>query len=77
MADGDVFMVDILCITTDPTVGATVDNNYLFSTVYADNITNQAGTGAPDASQGFKISKTTESTNSTVSYTHLTLPTKA
>ena len=64
VADGDVFMVDVLGITTDPTVGATVDNNYLFSTVYADNITNQAGTGAPDASQGFKISKTTESTNS-------------
>ena len=64
VADGDVFMVDVLGITTDPTVGTTVDNNYLFSTVYADNITNQAGTGAPDASQGFKISKTTESTNS-------------
>ena len=64
VADGDVFLVDVLGITTDPTVGATVDNNYLFSTVYADNITNQAGTGAPDASQGFKISKTTESTNS-------------
>ena len=64
VADGDVFMVDVLGITTDPTVGATVDNNYLFNTVYTDNITNQAGTGAPDASQGFKISKTTESTNS-------------
>ena len=64
VADGDVFMVDILGISTDPTGGGTVDNNYLFSTVYADNITNQAGTGAPDASQGFKISKTTESTNS-------------
>ena len=64
VADGDVFMVDVLGITTDPQVGASVDNNYLFSTVYADNITNQAGTGAPDASQGFKISKTTESTNS-------------
>ena len=64
IADGDSFMVDVLGITTDPQVGASVDNNYLFSTVYADNITNQAGTGAPDASQGFKISKTTESTNS-------------
>ena len=64
VADGDVFMVDVLGISTDPTGGGTVDNNYLFSTVYADNITNQAGTGAPDASQGFKISKTTESTNS-------------
>ena len=64
VADGDVFMVDILGISTDPTGGGTVDNNYLFSTVYADNITNQAGTGAPDASQGFKVSKTTESTNS-------------
>jgi len=64
VADGDVFLVDVLGITTDPQVGATVDNNYLFSTVYADNITNQAGTGAPDASQGFKVSKTTESTNS-------------
>ena len=64
VADGDVFLVDVLGISTDPRSGATVDNNYLFSTVYADNITNQAGTGAPDASQGFKISKTTESTNS-------------
>ena len=64
VADGDVFMVDVLGISTDPTGGGTVDNNYLFSTVYTDNITNQAGTGAPDASQGFKISKTTESTNS-------------
>ena len=64
VADGDVFMVDVLGISTDPTVGASVDNNYLFNTVYTDNITNQAGTGAPDASQGFKISKTTESTNS-------------
>ena len=64
VADGDVFMVDVLGITTDPMVGASVDNNYLFNTIYADNITNQAGTGAPDASQGFKISKTTESTNS-------------
>jgi hypothetical protein len=64
VGDGDVFMVDVLGITTDPLAGASVDNNYLFSTVYADNITNQAGTGAPDASQGFKISKTTESTNS-------------
>ena len=65
VADGDVFLVDVLGISTDPRSGATVDNNYLFSTVYADNITNQAGTGAPDASQGFKISKTTESTSST------------
>ena len=65
VADGDVFMVDVLGISTDPTGGGTVDNNYLFSTVYTDNITNQAGTGAPDASQGFKISKTTESTNYT------------
>ena len=65
VADGDVFLVDVLGITTDPQAGATVDNNYLFSTVYTDNITNQAGTGAPDASQGFKISKTTESTNYT------------
>ena len=64
IADGDSFMVDVLGITTDPQGGATVDNNYKFSTVYADDITNQAGTGAPDASQGFKISKTTESTNS-------------
>ena len=64
VADGDVFLVDVLGITTDPQAGATVDNNYLFSTVYTDNITNQAGTGAPDASQGFKVSKTTESTNS-------------
>ncbi len=65
VADGDVFLVDVLGITTDPLAGASVDNNYLFSNIYADNITNQAGTGAPDASQGFKISKTTESTSST------------
>ena len=64
IADGDSFMVDVLGITTDPQGGATVDNNYKFSTVYADDITNQAGTGAPDASQGFKISNGTESTNS-------------
>ena len=65
VADGDSWLVDVLGISSDPSVCGSVDNNYLFNTVYTDNITNQAGTGAPDASQGFKVSKTTESTSST------------
>jgi hypothetical protein len=60
IADGDELITDILGISTEgvqPLSGTG-------GRVRADNLTNRAGTGAPDAPQGFKITATTESTNS-------------
>ena len=61
IADGDELITDILGIGTEgvqPLSGAG-------GRVRADNLTNRAGTGAPDAPQGFKITATTESTSYT------------
>ncbi len=61
VADGDELITDILGISTEgvqPLSGAG-------GRVRADNLTNRAGTGAPDAPQGFKITATTESTSHT------------
>ena len=60
VADGDELVTDILGISTagsQPLSGSG-------GRVRADNYTNRAATGAPDAPQGFKITNTTESTNS-------------
>jgi hypothetical protein len=70
VADGDVFLVDVLGITTNPLAGASVDNNYLFSTIYADEIRDKAGTGSPNVPYGLRVSGVT--TTSTVQVTATT-----
>ena len=75
VADGDSWMVDVLGITSDPSTGGSVDNNLYFNGIYADTITDKAGTGSPNHPYGLRISgvttastvqvtATTESTNS-------------
>ena len=75
IADGDTLMIDVLGITSDPSAGGSVDNNLYFNGIYADTITDKAGTGSPNHPYGLRISgvttastvqvtATTESTNS-------------
>ena len=70
VGDGDVFMVDVLGITTDPLVGSSVDNNLYFDTLYGDEIRNKAGTGSPNVPYGLRVSGVT--TASTVQVTATT-----
>ncbi len=60
IADGDELIIDILGISTSGSPPLSGSGGR----VRADNFTNRAATGAPDAPQGFKITATTESTNS-------------
>ena len=52
VADGDSWMIDVLGISSNPVTGGSVDNNYLFNTVYTDDILNQSGQGSPNFSKG-------------------------
>ena len=60
VADGDELVTDILGIGTEGSQPLSGSGGR----VRADSFTNRAATGAPDAPQGFKITATTESTNS-------------
>ena len=55
VADGDSLMIDVLGITSDPSVGGSVDNNLYFNTIYSDEIRDKAGTGSPNFPYGVRV----------------------